>query len=53
MDFALDAVAYGGLVLSGFLIVWGAGNAVIFALLWALYHSLVNVGQRWYDVRCV
>ena len=48
MDFALDTVAYAGLALSGFLVVWGAGNAIIFALLWVLYHSIVNVGQRWY-----
>lgn len=48
MDSALDIIAYVGLVLSGFLVLWGAGNAIIFALLWALYHSIVNVGQRWY-----
>ena len=48
MDFALDTIAYIGLALSGFLVLWGAGNAFIFALLWMLYHSLVNVGQRWY-----
>ena len=48
MDSALDVIAYAGLVLSGFLVVWGAGNAVVFALLWLLYHSIVNMGQRWY-----
>ena len=48
MDSALDAIAYAGLALSGFLVVWGAGNAVVFTLLWMLYHSIVNVGQRWY-----
>ena len=47
-DVALDYIAYVGLILSGLLVVWGAGNAVIFTILWALYHSLVNVGQRWY-----
>lgn len=47
MDFALDMVAYVGLVLSGTLVFLGAGNAVIFLCLWVLYHSLVNVGQRW------
>ena len=50
MDFALDVIAYTGMVLSGFLIVLGAGNAIVLALLWMLYHSLVNVGQRWYIV---
>lgn len=46
-DLALDAVAYTGLCLSSLLLVLGAGNAVIFATLWLLYHSIVNVGQRW------
>ena len=48
MDIALNSVAYTGLALSGFLMLWGAGNAIIFILLWMLYHSLVNVGQRWF-----
>ena len=52
IDSALDAIACAGLALSGFLVVWGAGNAVVFTLLWVLYHSLVNVGQRWYSM-CV
>ena len=47
MDFALDVIAYTGLVLSGTLIILGAGNALLFLCLWVLYHSLVNVGQRW------
>ena len=47
IGFALDAIAYAGLGLSAILVVLGAGNAVIFVTLWALYHSLVNVGQRW------
>lgn len=47
VDLALDVVAYTGLALSGVLVVLGAGNAVIFAATWILYHSLVNVGQQW------
>lgn len=47
-DTALDSIAYGGLALSSVLVVLGAGNVVIFTILWILYHSLVNVGQRWY-----
>ena len=46
-DLALDCIAYAGLGLSGVLLIFGAGNAVIFAALWVLYHSIVNVGQRW------
>ena len=52
MDTALDSIALAGLALSGFLVIWGAGNAVLFTLLWVLYHSLVNVGQRWYVRTC-
>ena len=47
IDVALDCVASAGLGLSAIVIILGAGNAVVFAALWALYHSLVNVGQRW------
>ena len=47
-DVALDSVAYAGLALSAVTVVLGAGNVVIFTTLWVLYHSLVNVGQRWY-----
>ena len=47
IGFALDTIAYGGLGLSAILVVLVAGNAVIFVTLWVLYHSMVNVGQRW------
>jgi len=47
LGYALDAIAYVGLALSSLLVILGAGNAIIFATLWVLYHSLVNVGQRW------
>ena len=46
-DQALDCIAYTGLVLSAMLLIHGAGNALVFAVLWALYHSIVNVGQTW------
>ncbi|CAI8055772.1 Lipase maturation factor 1 [Geodia barretti] len=47
-DLALDAMAYTGLAISGVLVLFGAGNAVMFTILWALYHSIINVGQTWY-----
>ncbi len=47
-DIALDAIALVGLGLSSLLVLLGSGNVVVFATLWALYHSLVNVGQRWW-----
>ena len=52
-DLALDCTAYAGLALSAVLVVLGAGNAVVFTILWMLYHSLVNVGQRWCVCVCV
>ncbi|KAL5020902.1 hypothetical protein ScPMuIL_000057 [Solemya velum] len=48
----LDYCAYGGLVLSGFVIILGASNWFIMFSLWILYHSIVNVGQRCLDL-CV
>ena len=47
IDFALDMMAWAGIVLSLLLVVLGTGNAILFAVLWVLYHSIVNVGQRW------
>ena len=46
-DFALDGMAYIGLGISAVLVLSGAGNAVVFTVLWALYHSIINVGQTW------
>lgn len=47
IDVGLDAMATIGLILSGTLIVVGGGNAIIFFVLWLLYQSISNVGQRW------
>ncbi|XP_030629966.1 lipase maturation factor 1 [Chanos chanos] len=49
MDANLDGIALAGLALSGFVLVTGRANMFIMALLWILYHSLVNVGQLWYS----
>ena len=48
LDELLDYIAYLGLGLSAYLIIYGAANWFIMFALWALYHSLANVGQRWY-----
>ncbi|XP_033117736.1 lipase maturation factor 1-like isoform X2 [Anneissia japonica] len=48
VDYWLDSIAYAGLMLSGFIILTGCANMIMMAGLWILYHSLVNVGQRWY-----
>ena len=47
INFWLDAVAFTGLVLSGFVLFMGSANMLIMTALWLLYHSLVNIGQRW------
>ncbi|CAN0192735.1 unnamed protein product, partial [Ascophyllum nodosum] len=38
-----------GAAVSGIVSARGAANLPAMALLWALYHSLVNVGQTWYS----
>lgn len=47
LDLALDVSASVGLVLSLLLVVLGAGNVLVFFVLWALYQSLINIGQKW------
>ena len=47
IDRALDVIAWCGLLLSAVTIVMGSCNVIISSSLWLLYHSLVNVGQRW------
>jgi hypothetical protein len=47
-DRALLAVAWLGLALA-LLVMLGYANALIMLALWALYMSIVNVGQLWYS----
>lgn len=47
IDEHLDILAYTGLLFSGIVVLSGCANIIIMALLWVLYHSIVNVGQRW------
>ena len=47
VDVSLDAMATVGLAISGTMVFIGAGNVLLFFVLWVLYHSLSNVGQRW------
>ncbi len=47
IDKYLDVLAYCGALLSLFVFYTGCCNMVIMLILWILYHSLVNVGQRW------
>ncbi len=48
IDFLLDSLAFAGLLLSGFVVVFGCANIPLMLAIWILYHSIVNVGQRWY-----
>lgn len=47
IDEHLDILAYTGLLFSGIIVLSGCANMIIMASLWVLYHSIVNVGQRW------
>lgn len=47
MNANLDGIALAGLALSGFVLLLGKANMIIMAVLWILYHSIVNVGQLW------
>ncbi|XP_066520517.1 lipase maturation factor 1 [Hoplias malabaricus] len=49
MDANLDLLAAAGLVLSGFIILFGRANVLIMTSLWILYHSISSVGQLWYS----
>ncbi|XP_048745410.2 lipase maturation factor 1-like [Ostrea edulis] len=48
LDKFLDYTAYVGLALSVVVVVVGSANCFIMLSLWALYHSIVNVGSTWY-----
>ncbi|XP_046574863.1 LOW QUALITY PROTEIN: lipase maturation factor 1-like [Haliotis rubra] len=49
LDQILDVLAYTGLALSLFLVIRGAANWFIMLTLWMIYHSIANVGQKWYS----
>ena len=43
----LDLLVYTGMFSPGVVVVFGCANMFIMTLLWVLYHSIVNIGQRW------
>ena len=49
IDMILEYVALAGMALSVFVFVAGCANIPLMLIIWALYHSIVNVGQRWYS----
>ena len=46
-DLALVSVAWSGVALSCF-VVAGYSNGILMTILWALYLSIVHIGQEWY-----
>ncbi|XP_031556252.1 lipase maturation factor 1-like [Actinia tenebrosa] len=49
IDVYLDVLAYSGMVLAGFIMISGCANMIILFALWVIYHSITNIGQRWYS----
>uniref|UniRef100_A0A0B6ZS11 Lipase maturation factor n=1 Tax=Arion vulgaris TaxID=1028688 RepID=A0A0B6ZS11_9EUPU len=49
LDLWLDIIAWTGLAIATFMIVTGAGNWPLLLFQWMLYHSLVDVGQKWFS----
>ncbi|XP_065185827.1 lipase maturation factor 1-like [Sycon ciliatum] len=49
IDYLLDQLALCGLLVSALVMLRGAANMPMMALLWVLYHSIVAVGQTWYS----
>jgi len=49
VDWYLDALTYLGLALGLVILITGSSNIIMMLVLWMLYHSLVNIGQRWYS----
>lgn len=47
LDDLLDYIAFAGLGLAVFVIINGGANWFIMLALWILYHSIVNIGDRW------
>ena len=48
IDKILEYLAVAGMSLSALVFVIGGANIPIMLILWTLYHSIVNVGQKWY-----
>ena len=47
LNVLLNGISLLGLMVSALVIFCGSANICMMILLWILYHSIVNVGQRW------
>jgi hypothetical protein len=48
LDSMLNTLSLVGLALALFVLITGTANIILMLTLWAVYHSIVNVGQRWF-----
>jgi len=48
-DIFITSVSITGLIISSFILLTGLSNSILLAILWILYHSIVNIGQRFYS----
>ena len=48
-DYYSNLLSTVGVFVSAFVLLTARANSVIMFLLWFLYHSIVNVGQRWFS----
>ena len=49
LDILLDGIALTGAFLAILVMIRGAANMVVMAMMWMLYMSIVNVGQTWFS----
>ena len=49
LDILLDGIALTGAFLAILVMIRGAANMVMMAMMWMLYMSIVNVGQTWFS----
>ena len=49
LDVFLDGIALTGAFLAILVMVRGAANMMVMAMMWILYMSIVNVGQNWFS----
>ena len=49
VDQYLSVFALIGIVISSFVLLTGRANSILMFVLWITYHSIVNVGQRWFS----
>jgi hypothetical protein len=49
VDVLLRLLSATGFVISFLIVIFGCANVPLMLMLWVAYHSIINVGQRWYS----